>query len=235
MLGGSSLSSGARPVNGLVYLSRLSLLVFHGVAPLFRRLWRLGGMVFFVPRGVFNPVVPVSSVLLVELVRRYARGLVVDIGCGSGVLSVAAARLPRVGLVLGVDSSLVSVAVTRVNAWLNEVEDRVRCYPSWRCLLGEVVSRGGADTVVVNPPYLPCDPLLPGEEAWCGGKDLSITLRLLGLSLGLLRSNGVLLASLSSLSGPEIPGFLRSRAKCFDKVSKRIGTEEILAVACRPT
>ncbi len=221
-------------MNRLVYLSRTSLLVFHSVAPLFRRLWRLGDMVFFVPRGVFNPVVSVSSALLVELVRRYARGLVVDVGCGSGVLSVAAAKQPRVDLVLGVDSSLVSVAATCVNARLNGVEDRIRCYPSWRRLLGEVTSRGGADTVIVNPPYLPCDPLLVGEEAWCGGRDLGIALGLLGLGLGLLRDSGVLLASFSSLSGSRIPGFLRSRARCFDKVSRRIGAEEIVAVACRP-
>jgi len=103
-------------VDGLVYLSRLSLVVFHGVAPRLRRLWRLGGMVFLVPRGVFNPVVSVSSALLVELVQRHARGLVVDIGCGSGVLSVAAARQPGVDLVLGVDPSLASVVATRVNA-----------------------------------------------------------------------------------------------------------------------
>ncbi len=191
-------------------------------------------MVLFVPRGVFNPVVSVSSALLVELVRRYARGLVIDVGCGSGVLSVAAAKQPRVDLVLGVDSSLVSVAATRVNARLNNVGDRVRCYPSWGRLLGEVTSRGGADTVIVNPPYLPCDPLLVGEEAWCGGRDLGIALRLLGLGLGLLRDGGVLLASFSSLSGARIPGFLRGRARCFDKVSRRIGPEEIVAVACRP-
>ena len=106
--------------------------------------------------------------------------------------------------------------------------------PRGGAFLGEVVGRGGADTVVVNPPYLPCNPLLPGEEAWCGGRGLGIALRLLGLGLGLLRGDGVLLASFSSLSGPGIPSFLLGRARCFDEVSKRIGPEEIVAVACRP-
>jgi ribosomal protein L11 methyltransferase len=49
------------------------------------------------------------------------RGPVVDVGCGSGVLAIAAAALGW-GPVLGVDHDVASVAATAANATVNEVE-----------------------------------------------------------------------------------------------------------------
>jgi ribosomal protein L11 methyltransferase len=59
--------------------------------------------------------------LCVELLARATRGSVLDVGCGSGVLSIAAARLGHAPLI-AVDVDPVALQVTRTNAEANGVE-----------------------------------------------------------------------------------------------------------------
>jgi ribosomal protein L11 methyltransferase len=56
--------------------------------------------------------------------RRLRR--VLDLGCGSGVLAIAAARVAAAARVLAVDSDPVATAIARGNARLNRVSTRVR-------------------------------------------------------------------------------------------------------------
>jgi ribosomal protein L11 methyltransferase len=56
--------------------------------------------------------------------RRYTR--VIDLGCGTGVLAIAAARAFPGARVLGVDNDPLATAVARANARLNRVAARVR-------------------------------------------------------------------------------------------------------------
>ncbi len=55
------------------------------------------------------------------------RGALLDVGTGSGVLAIAAARL-GFGPVLGLDNELESVDAARVNALVNGVELETRCF-----------------------------------------------------------------------------------------------------------
>lgn len=50
---------------------------------------------------------------------------VIDVGCGSGILSIAALKLGA-GMVLGVDTDAVAVTSTRENAHLNQVETKIQ-------------------------------------------------------------------------------------------------------------
>jgi ribosomal protein L11 methyltransferase len=61
----------------------------------------------------------------VELLARAERGALLDVGCGSGVLAIAAARLGY-GPILAVDVDPVAVEVTRANATANGVELEAR-------------------------------------------------------------------------------------------------------------
>jgi ribosomal protein L11 methyltransferase len=63
--------------------------------------------------------------LCLELLLELARGSVLDVGCGSGVLAIAAARL-GFGPVLAVDVDAAAVDATRANAEANGVELDVR-------------------------------------------------------------------------------------------------------------
>jgi ribosomal protein L11 methyltransferase len=63
--------------------------------------------------------------LLCDLSRTHPSGALVDAGCGSGVLAIAAAKLGW-GPVLGLDHERESVAATAENAAVNGVEVEVR-------------------------------------------------------------------------------------------------------------
>jgi ribosomal protein L11 methyltransferase len=62
--------------------------------------------------------------LLARRRRRFRR--VIDLGCGSGVLAIAAARMFPGARVLAVDNDPLATAVARANARLNRVAARVR-------------------------------------------------------------------------------------------------------------
>ncbi len=61
---------------------------------------------------------------LEEVVRTGDR--VIDVGCGSGVLSIAAAKLGA-GQILALDLDEIAVNVSRINFKLNQIHDRVSC------------------------------------------------------------------------------------------------------------
>jgi ribosomal protein L11 methyltransferase len=71
-----------------------------------------------------------TTVLCLEALDALARQRrlrrVLDLGCGSGVLGIAAARVAPTACVLAVDSDPVAVAVANANGRLNRVHRRVR-------------------------------------------------------------------------------------------------------------
>lgn len=73
------------------------------------------------PGRAFGTGAHPTTRLCVELLAAASRGSLLDVGCGSGVLSIAAARLGY-GPLLAIDDDLVAVAVTRANAAANGVE-----------------------------------------------------------------------------------------------------------------
>jgi ribosomal protein L11 methyltransferase len=81
--------------------------------------------------------------LLVDLAAELARASVLDLGCGSGVLSVAAARLGY-GAVLAVDVEPEAIAETRRNAQANGVAVEARLADA---LIAELPAR---DLVLAN-------------------------------------------------------------------------------------
>jgi ribosomal protein L11 methyltransferase len=60
------------------------------------------------------------------LARRRPLRRVLDLGCGSGVLAIAAARMAPTAQVMATDNDPVAVAIARDNAQLNRVGGRVR-------------------------------------------------------------------------------------------------------------
>jgi ribosomal protein L11 methyltransferase len=75
------------------------------------------------PGRAFGTGAHPTTQLCVELLLELERGSVVDLGCGSGVLSIAAAKLGY-GPVLALDSDEHAVEATRANARANGVELR---------------------------------------------------------------------------------------------------------------
>jgi ribosomal protein L11 methyltransferase len=73
------------------------------------------------PGRAFGTGAHPTTRLCVELLARVEPGSLLDVGCGSGVLSLAAARL-GFGPIVAVDNDPVAVDVTRANARANDVE-----------------------------------------------------------------------------------------------------------------
>lgn len=68
---------------------------------------------------------PTTQLCLIELERYVTPGMhVLDLGCGSGILSIAAARLGA-ARVLALDTDPIAVEATRTNAVLNGVADKI--------------------------------------------------------------------------------------------------------------
>jgi ribosomal protein L11 methyltransferase len=74
----------------------------------------------------YNATTALCLAALHELTRRRPFGGALDLGCGSGVLAIAAARALPVARVVAVDNDARAVAIARENARLNRVAARVR-------------------------------------------------------------------------------------------------------------
>ncbi|MCS6842329.1 MAG: 50S ribosomal protein L11 methyltransferase [Roseiflexus sp.] len=106
---------------------------------------------------------PTTQLCLIELERHVAPGMhVLDLGCGSGILSIAAARLGA-ARVLALDTDPIAVAATRANVALNDMTDRIIVAEG---SLGRGASLGHwlhpkTDSHAALPPLLPVS--LPNE------------------------------------------------------------------------
>ncbi len=84
-----------------------------------------------------------------DLAKRRTVTQVLDMGCGSGVLAMAAARLWPCR-VLGVDNDAPSLAVTRENLRNNGVGDRVKVMLSDGFRRAEIAAQGPYDLILAN-------------------------------------------------------------------------------------
>lgn len=115
-------------------------------------------------------------------------GRVLDVGCGSGILAIAAARLGA-ATVLGLDTDPIAVEATIANARRNRLVRRVRAR------VGSVPSGEGAPAAASERPHA-------GERPPAGGFDVvlanlvaSVLIQLAGGLAAELRPGGILVAS----------------------------------------
>ena len=104
---------------------------------------------------------------------------VVDIGCGSGVVSLAAALREADVRVTAIDSSTRAIECTRRGAEMNGLQDRITAVLSSD---GSVPESGSFDVALANPPYFAHfriaelflqaaqTALRPGGQVWIVGK-----------------------------------------------------------------
>jgi release factor glutamine methyltransferase len=101
----------------------------------------------FIPRGDTETLVQVAcSRLKSEAPVRLA-----DVGTGSGAIAIAVLKLVSTAIVTAIDISPEAVALTKENAMLHGVWQRVRLVHSdWRSALPTDL-----DAILSNPPYIP--------------------------------------------------------------------------------
>ncbi|QOV36933.1 methyltransferase [Streptomyces ferrugineus] len=153
----------------------------------------------WVPRGVYPP--QTDTRLLGRALRREgvtAGADVLDLGTGSGILAVQAARLGA--RVTAVDISWRALAAAWLNALLNGRTLRVRHGD-----LAAAVPRRRFDLVLANPPYVPAPGPVPPRgraRAWDAGTDGRLLIdRICDTAPTFLRPSGTLLIVHSHLCG----------------------------------
>jgi release factor glutamine methyltransferase len=172
--------------------------------------------------------------LLVEVALRYARQLaiessvkVLDIGTGSGAISVCLAKELAAAQIVAVDISPVALAVARVNAERHGVADRIRFLP------GDLFAPlkpppKTFDLIVSNPPYIrsgELSMLAPEIHGWepmialDGGPDgLDTCRRIIEESHTYLTTGGSLVLEIGADMASDVAE-LFSRSSCYGPVS----------------
>jgi ribosomal protein L11 methyltransferase len=111
------------------------------------------------PGRAFGTGAHPTTQLCVELLARLEeRGSLLDVGCGSGVLAIAAARLGY-GPIVAIDDDQVAVEVTRANAEVNRVELEARLVDA------ESEALPATDVAVANILLRPVEAILARLES----------------------------------------------------------------------
>ncbi|MFH1915852.1 MAG: HemK2/MTQ2 family protein methyltransferase, partial [Nanoarchaeota archaeon] len=165
-----------------------------------------------------------DSYLLESCVGKFARGRVVDIGTGSGILAFAAAK--QAESVLAMDIDPLAVDVVRHEVMKKGVKNV-------RVLLSDLFSRVPKgevfDCIICNPPYLPADKRVPDIALDGGPKGYEFISRFLAQAKHRLTPEGYILLLLSSFSKKRvIDKALLSDGWAFEVVaSEKLDFEEL--------
>jgi release factor glutamine methyltransferase len=91
----------------------------------------------------------------IEFIQNEQAQLMIDIGTGSGCISVSLAHYCPHLSVIAVDISAEALAVARKNAQINKVENRIQWMKSDLFTLIPTEYIGKLDAIISNPPYIP--------------------------------------------------------------------------------
>ena len=112
------------------------------------------GLDFFVTEGVLIPR-PDTEVLVeevIELAKKKGAKNILDIGTGSGAITVSLAKYLENVKVTSVDISDIALEIGKRNAISNEVDDRINFVKS--DLFTNIDKETKFDIIVSNPPYI---------------------------------------------------------------------------------
>jgi len=144
-------------------MAALALKLYHSLA-LNPKPLRVEGLTIHRCPGVFKPGrLTRTSLLLAEAMRVEEGFEVLDLGCGTGILSLLAAKRGA-RRVVAVDVNPKALECTRLNAEANGLEDRVD--PRLGSLFQPLKPGESFNLILFNPPYLPGRPRSLLEAGW---------------------------------------------------------------------
>jgi release factor glutamine methyltransferase len=136
-----------------------------------------------------------DSYLLAKYVKKYVRNHVLDMGTGSGIQAVTAARKSTVKRVVAVDINPIALDTARRRAIEEGVNDKIEFIES--DLFENVEDK--FDWIIFNAPYLPSEGF--NDFSWEGGKQGNeIILRFLKDAPSFLSGDGSILLVYSSIT-----------------------------------
>ena len=131
-----------------------------------------------------------DSFLLAEIVQKYAKGTVLDIGTGSGIQAVSAQQCKKVNTVLAVDVAQQAVNTARKKGVIARKSN----------LFSAIKNIEKFDTIICNPPYLPQDNGVKDNTIYGGKKGHEFIEKLIAAVSSRLHPNGQLFLLFSSLT-----------------------------------
>ncbi len=138
-----------------------------------------------------------DSLLLEKYVKKFAKGVVLDIGTGSGIQAKAAAE--RADFVIGVDINQKALDFCNKNI----KSDKINFLKSDLFSIFEKKPNKKFDTIIFNPPYLPDDEHCKDVALDGGKKGYEVIERFLNQAKKFLAENGLILLIFSSFTGKE--------------------------------
>lgn len=138
-----------------------------------------------------------DSLLLEKYVKKFAKGVVLDIGTGSGIQAKAAAE--RADFVIGIDINLKSLEFCKKDI----KSDKIKFLKSDLFSVFEKKRSKKFDTIIFNPPYLPEDKNCKDVALDGGKKGYEVIERFLSKAKRFLAEDGLILIIFSSFTGKE--------------------------------
>ena len=163
-----------------------------------------------------------DSFLLEKVVTKYAFGKVLDMGTGSGIQAIAAAKNKKVTSILASDINKEATTTALANAISKGIPLTVVQSDLFQNIKEKF------DTIIFNPPYLPTQK--PNDLALDGGKKgYELTEKFLKQAKTHLNKNGIILLLFSSLTDKQkIDEILKDNNYQFKEVDKlKLDFEEL--------
>ena len=134
-----------------------------------------------------------DSYLLQKNIKKYAKGKVLEIGTGSGILAITAAKKARTVLAVDINPEAIKHCTTTHKIKnIKFKESNIFSNIKWRF-----------DTIIFNPPYLPNDNKIKDIALDGGKKGYELTERFLIQAANYLNEKGVILLLFSSLTNKD--------------------------------
>lgn len=177
-----------------------------------------------------------DSFLLQKFVKEYAKGIVLDMGTGSGIQALEAAKSKQVSKVYALDLNKQAISYDKSNIknkkiifLFSDLFNVFRINKKYETLK--------FDTIIFNAPYLPEDPNDEDLALDGGKKGYELIQRFLRESIPFLKPKTKILLVFSSLSDPyKIENLIHKHRMHFKELAKEhIFFEDILVYLIEPT
>src|SRR3989338_2826868 len=170
-------------------------------------------------KSVYDP--REDSTMLEKHVRKYAKGLVLDMGTGSGILAIAAAQNSKVKSVIALDVQEEVIEHCKKSI----IGKKIKFFASDLFEIFEKNSRLKSrklDTIIFNPPYLPEDIKMKDLTADGGKKGYEAIERFLNNASNYLKKDGIILIVFSSLTKKgKVDEFIKNNLLEFELLEKQ--------------